>query len=58
METFASQVQDDLNTGNYSRVLIDLRNNGGGSDGVIWRIATPSGAPPGRSWPWILQILA
>ena len=36
METFASQVQDDLNTGNYSRVLIDLRNNGGGSDGVIW----------------------
>ena len=36
METFATQVQADLDAGDYSRVLLDLRNNGGGSDGVIW----------------------
>ena len=36
METFASQVQTALDDGDYSRVLVDLRNNGGGSDGVIW----------------------
>jgi len=36
MEDFAAQVRSDLDTGNYSRVLLDLRNNGGGSDGVIW----------------------
>ena len=36
METFAAQVQTDLDAGDYSRVLLDLRNNGGGSDGVIW----------------------
>jgi len=36
MEDFAVQVRRDLDTGDYSRVLLDLRNNGGGSDGVIW----------------------
>ena len=36
MEDFAAQVQADLEAGSYSRVLVDLRNNGGGSDGVIW----------------------
>ena len=36
MEDFAAQVQADLEAGGYSRVLVDLRNNGGGSDGVIW----------------------
>ena len=36
METFAAQVQTDLDAGDYSRILVDLRNNGGGSDGVIW----------------------
>ena len=36
METFAAQVQTDLDQGDYSRILVDLRNNGGGSDGVIW----------------------
>ena len=36
METFATQVQADLDAGDYSRALLDLRNNGGGSDGVIW----------------------
>ena len=36
METFAAQVRTALDGGDYSRVLVDLRNNGGGSDGVIW----------------------
>lgn len=36
MEDFAAAVEQDLNAGNYNRVLLDLRNNGGGSDGVIW----------------------
>lgn len=36
METFAAQVGKDLDAGNYERILLDLRNNGGGSDGVIW----------------------
>lgn len=36
MEDFAAQVGRDLDAGSYSRVLLDLRNNGGGSDGVIW----------------------
>lgn len=36
MEEFAAQVAKDLRAGDYSRVLLDLRNNGGGSDGVIW----------------------
>ena len=36
MEDFAAQVAKDLRAGDYSRILLDLRNNGGGSDGVIW----------------------
>ena len=36
MEDFAAQVAKDLEEGSYWRVLLDLRNNGGGSDGVIW----------------------
>ena len=36
MEDFAALVQADLDAGSYDRVLLDLRNNGGGSDGVIW----------------------
>ena len=36
MEDFAALVAKDLEAGSYSRVLLDLRNNGGGSDGVIW----------------------
>ena len=36
MEDFAALVKKDLEAGDYSRVLLDLRNNGGGSDGVIW----------------------
>ena len=35
METFCQQIQTDLDGGDYSLILIDLRNNGGGSDGVI-----------------------
>lgn len=36
MEDFAAAVAGELNAGAYTRVLLDLRNNGGGSDGVIW----------------------
>lgn len=36
MEDFAALVDKDLEAGDYDRVLLDLRNNGGGSDGVIW----------------------
>lgn len=36
MEEFAAQVAKDLEEGGYWRVLLDLRYNGGGSDGVIW----------------------
>ena len=35
MEDFTAQVAAGLAAGNYRRVLLDLRNNGGGSDGVI-----------------------
>ncbi len=35
METFCQQVQSALDAGDYSLILVDLRNNGGGSDGVI-----------------------
>lgn len=35
MADFTAQVAADLATGGYSQVLLDLRNNGGGSDGVI-----------------------
>lgn len=36
MEDFATLVAKDLEAGGYSRILLDLRNNTGGSDGVIW----------------------
>ena len=35
MDTFAAQVAEDLAAKDYEKVLIDLRNNGGGSDGVL-----------------------
>ena len=35
MDTFAAQVEEDLAAKDYDKVLIDLRNNGGGSDGVL-----------------------
>ena len=40
MEDFAADVAEALNKGDYSRILLDLRNNGGGSDGVIWPLFT------------------
>lgn len=36
MADFAAQVAKDLEEGGYWRVLLDLRYNGGGSDGVVW----------------------
>lgn len=36
MEQFAAQVAEELEQGGFRRVIVDLRNNGGGSDGVIW----------------------
>ena len=36
MADFAGAVAKDLAAGEYKRVLLDLRNNGGGSDGVVW----------------------
>ncbi len=35
MADFAAQVAADLEAGSYAQVILDLRNNGGGSDGVI-----------------------
>lgn len=35
MKTFVPQVQSQLDQGGYDRVILDLRNNGGGSDGVL-----------------------
>ena len=35
MEDFAAQVAADLASREYDKVLIDLRSNGGGSDGVL-----------------------
>lgn len=40
METFADQVGEALNKEKYERVLIDLRYNTGGSDGVIRPLLT------------------
>ena len=40
MEDFAAGVAKDLDAGSYQRILLDLRNNGGGSDGVIWPVLT------------------
>lgn len=36
METFAAQVKTALDAGSYDRIAVDLRSNGGGSDGVIF----------------------
>lgn len=36
MEQFAAQAAKELEQGSFNRVIVDLRNNGGGSDGVIW----------------------
>ncbi len=36
METFAAQVAAQLESNQYGRVIVDFRNNGGGSDGVVW----------------------
>lgn len=36
VEDFAAQVWGDLDASPVNRVIVDLRNNGGGSDGVIW----------------------
>lgn len=41
MQQFGAQVADALNTGDYGRIIIDLRYNGGGSDGVIWGMMEP-----------------
>lgn len=35
IEKFEEKVENELNSGAYSQILIDMRNNGGGSDGVI-----------------------
>lgn len=35
METFADQVKAAVEQNGYDRVIVDLRSNGGGSDGVI-----------------------
>jgi len=39
MSDFAAAVREKLDTGVFSKLLIDLRNNGGGSDGVIYPLA-------------------
>ncbi len=39
MSDFAAAVREQLDTGKFSKLLIDLRNNGGGSDGVIQPLA-------------------
>lgn len=35
METFTTQVEEAIDQNGYDRVIVDLRNNGGGSDGVL-----------------------
>lgn len=40
MAAFAAEVAARLDTGRFGRVVIDLRYNGGGSDGVIWDMLT------------------
>lgn len=40
MQAFAAEVAERLDSGRFGRVIIDLRNNGGGSDGVIWPMLT------------------
>ena len=38
MDEFAAEVEAKLESGDYSKFIIDLRNNGGGSDGVLYPI--------------------
>lgn len=38
MEAFAAEIQKKLGSGAYSKFIIDLRNNGGGSDGVLYPV--------------------
>lgn len=38
MATFAAEVREKLASGDYQKFLIDLRYNGGGSDGVLYPI--------------------
>lgn len=35
METFTGQVKTEIEQNGYDRAIVDLRNNGGGSDGVL-----------------------
>lgn len=35
METFTGQVKTEIEQNSYDRAIVDLRNNGGGSDGVL-----------------------
>jgi hypothetical protein len=37
IESFCKQVKTALEEGNYRQLLVDLRNNSGGSDGVLIR---------------------
>ena len=38
MDEFAAEVKAKLESGDYTKFIIDLRNNGGGSDGVLYPI--------------------
>ena len=38
MDEFAAEVEAKLESGDYPKFIIDLRNNGGGSDGVLYPV--------------------
>lgn len=38
MAAFAAEIKEKLDSGAYSKFIIDLRNNGGGSDGVLYPV--------------------
>ena len=38
MDEFAAEVEAKLESGDYTKFIIDLRNNGGGSDGVLYPV--------------------
>lgn len=38
MDAFAAGIKEKLDSGAYSKFVIDLRNNGGGSDGVLYPV--------------------